>query len=209
MDGVHRMDGVFGADRGPGAEGGVGGRRFGGWVRGLCAEAVVYVSDIAVKEQGDRSLNAVFLVMWISWWCLREACLRAVMLSVVGFFRQAFSRVLQFFLEFLRSLLNQEAFLLLGLVGWVFRAPAGSLLWVVVSHGSSEAEVDATVVCPVESGGVAEGDVLAGGEDWVKRVSGVVGGGVHPLLESEVDEVVQLGGGFVVVVVLQVEVEVP
>ncbi|KAJ1216259.1 hypothetical protein NDU88_003863 [Pleurodeles waltl] len=44
------------------------------------------------------------------------------------------------------------------------------MLWVVVSSGFLEGEVDTAVVGPVEFSGMAEGDVAAGGEDGVKCV---------------------------------------
>ncbi|KAJ1141178.1 hypothetical protein NDU88_007513 [Pleurodeles waltl] len=78
-----------------------------------------------------------------------------------------------------------------------------------VASLASEGEVDTSVVGPVYYGGVAEGYVVAGGEDGVERVSGDVGGGVHQLLETEVGEVGEQGGGVGVVVLFQVEVEVP
>ncbi|KAJ1162445.1 hypothetical protein NDU88_002913 [Pleurodeles waltl] len=82
------------------------------------------------------------------------------------------------------------------------------LLRADVESLASEGEVDTSVVGPVYLGRVAEGYVVAGGEDGVERVSGDVGGGVHQLLETEVGEVVEQGGGVGVVVLLQVKVEV-
>ncbi|KAJ1172342.1 hypothetical protein NDU88_004189 [Pleurodeles waltl] len=81
-------------------------------------------------------------------------------------------------------------------------------LCVEVESLASEGEVDTSVVGPVYYGGVAEGYVVAGGEDGVERVSGDVGWGVHQLLETEVGEVGEQGGGVGVVVLFQVEVEV-
>ncbi|KAJ1101383.1 hypothetical protein NDU88_006451 [Pleurodeles waltl] len=58
-------------------------------------------------------------------------------------------------------------------------------------------KMDAVMVGPVEFGGVAERDVVAGGEEGVKRVTGDVGGSVDQLVESEVveEDVVWRGEG--------------
>ena len=50
-------------------------------------------------------------------------------------------------------------------------ASARVAVGMVVYGGFGEGEVDAAVVGPQELGGVAEGDVVAGGEDGVERVS--------------------------------------
>lgn len=70
-------------------------------------------------------------------------------------------------------------------------AAVGDSLLVVVCSGFLEGEVDAAVVGPVEFGGVTDGDVAAGGENGVERVSGGVGGCRDELFEAEVGEVVQ------------------
>ncbi|KAJ1217975.1 hypothetical protein NDU88_005562 [Pleurodeles waltl] len=80
----------------------------------------------------------------------------------------------------------------------------GDPLWVLVCCGFLEGEVDAAVICPVEFGGVAEGDVIAGGENRVECVSCGVGRCCDELFEAKVGEVVEQGGGVVLVDVLEV-----
>ncbi|KAJ1163584.1 hypothetical protein NDU88_004041 [Pleurodeles waltl] len=82
----------------------------------------------------------------------------------------------------------------------------GDPLWVVVCCGFLEGEVDAAVICPMEFGGVAEGYVIAGGENRVECVACGVGRCRDELFEAEVEEVLEQGGGVVVVGVLEVEV---
>ncbi|KAJ1184706.1 hypothetical protein NDU88_001509 [Pleurodeles waltl] len=79
-------------------------------------------------------------------------------------------------------------------------------LWVVVCCGFIEGEVDSVAIHSVEFSGVAEGDVITGGENRVKCVSCGVGRCRDELFEAEVGEVAEQGGGVVVVGVLEVEV---
>ncbi|KAJ1142336.1 hypothetical protein NDU88_008662 [Pleurodeles waltl] len=79
----------------------------------------------------------------------------------------------------------------------------------MVCCGFLKGEVDAAMVRPVEFGGMAEGDMFAGGENGVEHVFCRVGGCRDELFEAEVGEVVEQGGRVVVVGVLEVEVQVP
>ncbi|KAJ1174522.1 hypothetical protein NDU88_006343 [Pleurodeles waltl] len=90
-------------------------------------------------------------------------------------------------------------------LGDLVLAAAGDRLLVLVVGGFIEGEVDAAVVGPVEFGGVAEGDVVAGGEDGVERVSGGLGKRCDKMIESEV---VEQGSGAAVIGVFELEVQV-
>ncbi|KAJ1215194.1 hypothetical protein NDU88_002803 [Pleurodeles waltl] len=80
----------------------------------------------------------------------------------------------------------------------------GDPLWVVVCCVFLEGDVDTAVICPVEFGGVAERDMIAGRENRVECVSCGVGWCCDELFEAEVGKVVEQGGGVFVVGVLEV-----